>query len=219
MLDTNDVFESAVRGSSLHSDEYNDSNKSGMASQVVSMLLLAGIAYIGFNYYGKTTNNESLVIQKEIVAEIQIQPNVEVATNTVPNNSSEEAYLKELKSIESELSVERETLNIDPKKQQNLSIAMSNLVEDTTEAENTTYAKELKKEIGIDEEKSSTAIARNNTKEKARKIIIKKGDTLEGLSNKYYGDSANYKRIIASNENLHTTDDTIYAGEIILLPY
>jgi len=126
-----------------------------------------------------------------------------------------------LKSIESELTEERETLDLNPKRQQSLSTAMSNLVDDSSLADNTTYTKELKKEIGSEVKKIKTpaAIANNSVKEKARKIIIKKGDTLEGLSNKYYGDSTNYKRIIASNENLHTTDDTIYAGETILLPY
>jgi len=219
MIDTNDVFENAVRGSTLHSDDSRESNNSAIGSKILSMLLLAGITYVGFNYYAQTNNDESLVVKREVVAKLQIKPDVLVATNNLPKNSSEEAYIEALKSIESELSVERETLDLDPKKQQSLSSAMSNIVEDIRVAENTTYAKELKKEIGIDEEKSSTAIAHNSVKEKARKIIIKKGDTLEGLSNKYYGDSTNYKRIIASNENLHTTDDTIYAGETILLPY
>ena len=218
MIDTNDVFENAVRGSTLHSDDNNESNNSAMGSKLVSMVLLAGIAYVGFNYYTKTSNSEALVVEKKVVAKIESKSDLVVSVNTKTNHSEEE-YLNALKSIESELKEEREPLNLDPAKQMNLSIAMNDLVEETSSTDNTTYAKELTKEIGVEKVNSSTKIAKNSIKEKARKIVVKKGDTLEGLSNKYYGDSTNYKRIIASNENLHTTDDTIYAGQTILLPY
>ena len=220
MIDTNDVFENAVRGSTLHSEENGEFGKSLMGSKIVSVVLLAGIAYVGFNYYTQTMSSEPLVVKKEVVAKIQIKPEL-IATVDVKPNSSEEAYLNALKSIESELTEERETVDLDTKEQMSLSAAMNDLIEETTVADNTTYAKELKKEIGVEEKKtnaSSTAIAQKSVKEKARKIIVQKGDTLRGLSSEFYGDPKNYKRIIASNDSLNA-NDTIYVGQTILLPY
>jgi nucleoid-associated protein YgaU len=221
MLDTNEFFEEAVKGSTLYSQEHESSDRSGMGSKVLSVLLLTGIAYIGFVYYSKTkSSDEALVVKKEVVAQIKIKPEQIAMADTHQSSSSEEDYLNALKSIESELAEEK-TVHLETKDQLSLSAAMNNLIEDTTIADNTTYAKELKKEIGVEveETKPSGVVVQNSTQEKARKIIVKKGDTLQGLSSEFYGDPMNYKRIIASNENLHTTDDTIYVGQTIFLPY
>jgi len=217
MLDTNDVFNNAVRGSTLHSDDNSESEKSLMGSKIVSVLLLTGIAYVGFNYYTANMTNEALVVKKQIVAEIQTEADL-IASVAIKPNNSEEAYLNALKSIEGELTEEREIVNLDTKSQMSLSLAMNNLTDETMIADNTTYANELRKEIGSKSEESSSLVANNSVNEKARAVIIKKGDTLQGLSDKFYGDPMNYKRIIASNDSLHL-DDTIYEGQTILLPY
>ena len=216
MVDTNDVFNDAVRGSTLHNDENGEVEKSFMGSKILATLLLSGIAYIGFNYYSTTVNSEALVVKKEVIAKVQTKTDV-IASVTTETNHSEEEYLKALKSIESELREEREPLNLNPEKQMNLSVAMNDLIEEATSLDNTSYAKALNKEIAS-ETKTTTVVADNNIKEKARKIIVKKGDTLRGLSSEFYGDPMNYKRIIASNDSLHL-DDTIYEGQTIILPY
>ena len=218
MIDTNDVFENAVRGSTLHSEDNGEFEKSLMDSKILWLFLVTGIAYIGFTYYSKTIDSEDLVVKKEVVAKIKIKPELIATVDVKKQNSSEEAYLNALKSIESELTEEDETVNLDTKEQMSLSAAMNDLVEETISTDKTTYAKELKKEIEIEKENFSTAIAKNGVNEKPRKIIVKKGDTLQGISSKFYGDPMNYKRIIASNDSLNI-DETIYEGQTILLPY
>ena len=218
MIDTNDVFENAVRGSTLHSEDDGEFEKSLMDSKILWLFLVTGIAYIGFTYYSKTIDREDLVVKKEVVAKIKIKPELIATVDVKKQNSSEEAYLNALKSIESELTEEDETVNLDTKEQMSLSAAMNDLVEETISTDKTTYAKELKKEIEIEKENFSTAIAKNGVNEKPRKIIVKKGDTLQGISSKFYGDPMNYKRIIASNDSLNI-DETIYEGQTILLPY
>ena len=218
MLDTNEVFENAVRGSTLHSEDDGEFEKSLMDSKILWLFLVTGIAYIGFTYYSKTIDREDLVVKKEVVAKIKIKPELIATVDVKKQNSSEEAYLNALKSIESELTEEDETVNLDTKEQMSLSAAMNDLVEETISTDKTTYAKELKKEIEIEKENFSTAIAKNGVNEKPRKIIVKKGDTLQGISSKFYGDPMNYKRIIASNDSLNI-DETIYEGQTILLPY
>jgi len=214
MVSTNDVFNEAVKESTLHINANGHLNKSLLGSKVVSLLLLTGIVYVGFNYYTKTMKSEPLLLKKQMVAELHEQPNL-IATVNIQSNSSEKEYLDALKSIESELTVKRETVDLDVEKQLNLGAEMSNLIENTTLADNTTYTKELQKEIGSEVERVEIPIA---VKEKTRKIIVKKGDTLQGLSTEFYGDPMNYKRIIASNDSLHI-DETIYEGQTILLPY
>ena len=219
MLSTNDVFNEAVKESTLHINANGHLNRSLMGSKVLSLLLLTGIAYVGLNFYTKTMKSESLLLKKEIVAEVQEEPKL-IASVNIKKNSSEKEYLDALQSIESELIAERETVDLDVEKQMNLGAEMSNLINDSTLADNTTYTKELKKEIGSEVEKVEipTAVAQSSIKEKTRKIIVKKGDTLQGLSNEFYGDPMNYKRIIASNDSLNI-DETIYEGQTILLPY
>jgi hypothetical protein len=82
--------------------------------------------------------------------------------------------------------------DVNNKVEVSLSLAMSELMDDT----------EITEEVSKD----------------ARVVIVKKGDTLRGISDKFYGDALNYKRIIASNDSLNA-NDTIYVGQTILLPY
>ena len=73
MFDTNDVFNDAVRSSTLYIDD-NSSLESSIGSKVVTMLLLAGITYVGFNYYASMSNvDKTLVVKNELVAEIQVE--------------------------------------------------------------------------------------------------------------------------------------------------
>ena len=264
MFDTNDVFNDAVRGSTLHVDD-NSSVESSISSKVVTMLLLTGITYVGFNYYASMSNvDKTLVVKNELVSEIQVESEslVQTKLETMAQLSNSEAnYLSALREIESELTEEREYVNLDTSEQLNLSSAMMDIIEDEVVSKNTKYTNALKKEIGVDVnkvEKSFSSvmsefddtmvttnfneakelnglsltiselmddketdievntIGLNNSKD-IRTVVVKKGDTLQGISNKFYGDAMDYKRIIASNDSL-ISNDTIYVGQTILLP-
>ncbi len=220
MFDTNDVFENAVKESVLHTDE---NTKKGMGSKVVSLVLLGSLAYVGFNVYNERLSlDKALVVKNQLISDIQVESEniaalvepVEVASI----DSSEEAYLQALKEIESELVNDQVNVNLDTDEQMDLSMAMNNLLEDVSLADNSQYTKELKKEIGIEDEAQMVDASLLNETQDKRVIVVKKGDTLQGISNKFYGDAMNYKRIIASNDGL-INNDTIYVGQTILLPY
>ena len=246
MATTNDIYDEAIKGSTLHSDEYAQEGHSN-GVKVFTLLLTGCVAYMGFHFYQARTAStnvldKTLVIQKEVVKERKIEPKIvreikkvsplEVTSAKVASieiNSDENEYLMALQSIENEISKEREVESLNPKVQMDLSLAMSSLTEDTKVANSTTYTEELKKEIGALPKK---VVAKNSTMDevraleeaiqkdtiKAHKVIVKKGDTLEGLSDEFYGDAMNYKRIIASNENIDSSG-LIYEGETIILPY
>lgn len=229
MFDTNDVYNNAVRGSTLHTEENGHFKKSLMGSKIVSVLLLTGIAYVGFHYYTTNITAEALVVKKELVAEIQTKSELIASVNVKPNNS-EEDYLNALRAIEGELTEERENVNLNTNEQMSLSSAMSDIMEDNVLADNTNYTKELRKEIDTEidvvvdttsiivDTATNSTIVEKSSQEESRTVIVKKGDTLQGISNKFYGDAMNYKRIVASNDSLKY-NDTIYVGQTILLPY
>ncbi len=227
MFDTNDVFNDAVRGSSIHAEEESNNENFLLGSKLVAILLLATASYVGFSTYSSmTSTDEALVVKNELVAEIQVKSESFV-TNKIINVSevltnSEEEYLSALRNIESELIEERANIDLDTHEQMSLSSAMNDLMNDNVFADNSGYTSELRKEIGVelDEEAvdSASFIVDNNELEKSRTVIVKKGDTLQGISDKFYGDAMNYKRIIASNDNLNS-NDIIYEGQTILLPY
>lgn len=233
MLDTNDVFNDAVRGSILHlEDEFNSEVESSRGSKIVAILLISSVAVVGFNFYmPKNTLDTDLVVSheapievkaevsKKIVAEVKVKSEpVEVATVL----DSEDEYLNALKGIEHELTQEREVATLDTEVQLELASAMGNLLDDDVVSKNSSYMDKLQKEIKVEVKKdieTTAVIANNESKEKVlRKVIVKKGDTLQGLSDKFYGDAMNYKRIIAINDNLNS-NEIIYEGQTILLPY
>jgi LysM repeat protein len=229
MFDTNDVFNDAVRGSTLHTDA--SSVKSLIGSKVVAMLLLTSIAVVGFKFYSpinsvdndlvvknQLLSKNEVVVKNELVAKIQTKAELLVVEKF---SDSEKSYLSALRGIETELTEEKETVNLNTQVQLDLSSAMSNLVDDSLLADTSNYTNELKKEIGVELDntvENSSVIVDNSKQEESRTVVVKKGDTLRGLSNKFYGDELNYKRIIASNASLNS-NDIIYEGQTIILPY
>lgn len=244
MSTTNDIYNEAIKDSTLHFDEYNEGYSKGV--KVFTVLLTGCVAYMGFHFYqartaSKNSIDKTLIVQKEVV-ERKIEPKIvreikkvrpiELASAEVASvkvDSEDNEYLMALQSIENEISQESEIVSLNPKIQKDLSLAMSSLIEDTKVADSTDYTKELKKELGVlpkkmvakdsmmDEVRAlEEAIQKDNIK--VHKVIVQKGDTLEGLSDEFYGDAMNYKRIIASNENIDSSG-LIYEGETIILPY
>jgi len=241
MATTNDIYDEAIKGSTLHSDEYEQEGHS-KGVKVFTVLLTGCVAYMGFHFYqartaSKNTIDKTLVVQQDSVETDKIVPkivpeikkNIPIAVASAEINSEDNEYLMALQSIENEISKEREVVSLNPKVQKDLSLAMSSLTEDIKVVDSTNYTEELKKEIGVLPKKK---VAKDSTMDeirklekaiekesiKAHKVIVKKGDTLERLSDEFYGDAMNYKRIIASNENIDSSG-LIYEGQTIILPY
>lgn len=214
MFDTNDVYNDAVRGSSVHTEENMTSSES-LGSNILATILLAGIAYVGFNYYTSnysmlSTVEKDLVVKNKLVAEIQVESELQIVPRI---DNSEADYLMALRELESELVEKNENISLDTNEQMDLSLAMNDLMNDTLD--NTHYTNELRKEIGVELDK----VVETSIKKDSRRVVVKKGDTLQSISDEFYGDAMNYKRIIASNASLNYNDTTIYEGQTILLPY
>jgi LysM repeat protein len=85
-----------------------------------------------------------------------------------------------------------------------LTIAIDEVVNTSSADKGSSYAKALYTEINKDE---------------VRIIVVQNGDTLASLSEKYYGNSMAYDKIIASNEALSKKSSMIFVGQKIKLPY
>ena len=54
---------------------------------------------------------------------------------------------------------------------------------------------------------------------KTRVVIIKKGDTLNIIAQRYYGNSTEFKRIIRANKNIRSAKTSLKLGQKIIVPY
>jgi len=50
-------------------------------------------------------------------------------------------------------------------------------------------------------------------------VLVQKGDTLASISEKYYGDSLAFEKIIEANDNLNKESKVIYVGQKLNIPY
>ena len=232
MSSTNDIYDEAIRNASLHSEEYDNEGEISPAAKLFTVVLIASVAYAGFSLYtnsgifskDKSFDKDLVVklessslpktktsIKKEVVVEEEIASlSLKPALGEVKDDSDDKDYLLALASIENEISLERKSSKVEANTQKDLSLAMNSLTDDNTLIDNTKYTEELQEEIGLKSTPKHVV--------KIHKVIVKKGDTLEKISDKYYGDAQNYKRIIASNDSLDASGQ-IYEGQTIILPY
>lgn len=73
----------------------------------------------------------------------------------------------------------------------------------------------IKKPVIKKPKKQKTKVA----KRKQRIVTIKKGDTLALISQKYYGNAMEFKRIIRANKRLKSSKTALKLGEKIIVPY
>jgi len=189
MFATEDDYAQAVKDSSIHMHGEKVENESKVKG-LISLSILAIVGYYGFNYYSLSSST----IKNKILAQNLLTQPTAVMGVTYTNNISDDEYLSTLNNME-----------IDTDVRKNLIDKMSLIINDTSSVDNSTYTAQLNKEI--------------TNEESTRVIVVKRGDTLASLSEKYYGDAMQYKKIIASNASLSSDSSIIYAGQKIKLPY
>ncbi len=239
MFATDNDYEEAIRGSSIHAHERKE-NKKRVLIRLLSFSTGAVLLYLGFNYYKQNLLDEELKITSEpkivhnLLDNSKISQEVSKIANKEENVDKKDEYLTALeKSKESPVatnvslqddeyllaldSMEVDVLddskskkekdkNKDNLTQVNLNEAISNIV-DKAMVDNSKYTNELKKELVV------------KSKPKSRVIVVQKGDTLESISKKIYGNPMKYKEIMARNSNILNNPSDIYEGQIITLPY
>lgn len=231
MFANEDDYTKAIKGSRIHAYEKENQSRS-MMKGLFSLTALVSIAYGGFFYY------ENNMINVDTLDKTLANTSVMSATHTVTNTTTtmkhivEDDYLVALENMEVDVLEDNSYVekpqktsseNLNASNQLSLSDAMSSIV-DNAMADNSTYtkaiSKEIKKENTLDSFSSEVLKEINTLKSlDNRVVVVKKGDTLAGLSEKFYGNSMKYNKIIASNRTLQNSSSKIYIGQEITLPY
>jgi len=78
----------------------------------------------------------------------------------------------------------------------------------------------LKQEVGMKKVMDNLMISsKEKNNQPLREIFIQHGDTLESLSEEFYGNPMEFNKIIHANSSLSGESPTIYVGQKIYIPY
>jgi LysM repeat protein len=196
MFNTDDIYNEAVKNSSIHYEDNIKKENSALFFKFTIFSLILVVAYFGFDHYSKLAVDKRLIVENEHLVESK--------------NSSELDYIKALESIENELEVNE----VEASQHKDLTLALDNIMNESDVSSTSSYISKLHKEIGVKSESKQKSESNGH-----RTIVVKKGDTLRSIANKYYGNTQEYTRIIASNRALSKSNSMIYEGQKIILPY
>jgi len=157
-----------------------------------NLFLLASftfLGYLGFNYLKSETNLFNDALPHQ------------TAVMGVSHTKSDSEYLKMLNSME---------MDIVNTKELSLSAAMDDVINTSTIKDDSLYTQAISQEI-----ESDSNIYHKNS----RVILVEKGDTLGSISEKYYGNSMNFDKIIEANEKLNKHSQVIHIGQKLNIPY
>ena len=172
-------------------------NKNTFGGLVIiwNLFLLASlvfVGYLGFNYL----KSETTIFNDDTF------PN-QTAVMGVSDTKSDSEYLKMLNSIE----VEMNTNEVN-KKELSLSSAIDDVINTSTIRDDSLYTQAISKEI------DSSVYHKNS-----RVILVEEGDTLGSISEKFYGNSMEFDKIIEANEKLNKNSQVIHVGQKLNIPY
>ncbi len=182
----------------LQEDEEDTKHKKSTLWTMIGLIILILLVYFGLKSFSKketkplqTSNIEELAIPKRILEKNQAIPT------------------KEIKKAENNI--------IEPQKIKKVLIYTEVLAEKIQHTEVVKKKKELPpspklKDKVIKELKPIIAL------QTAKTITIKKGDTLAGIAQKYYGSSKEFKRIIQENKSIVSHKTHLKIGQKIVLP-
>ena len=78
----------------------------------------------------------------------------------------------------------------------------------------------LKQEVGMKKVMDNLITSsKEKSNQPLREIFIQHGDTLESLSEEFYGNPMEFNKIIHANSSLSGESPTIYVGQKIYIPY
>jgi len=167
-------------------------NKGAVNGLVIvwNLFLLASFTFIGYLGFNYLKNETTLFNDT-----IPTQTAVMGASHT----KSDSEYLEMLNSMETEI------VN---KKELSLSDAMEDVVNTSTIKDESLYTQAISQEINS-----------NTYHQNSRVILVEKGDTLGSISEKFYGSSLEFDKIIEANDKLDKNYQVIHVGQKLNVPY
>ncbi len=164
----------------------------------INMLLFLALAIIGFLYFtqGKNYLSENLFGGKTAV--------LGATHRSTDSDYSDEELMVMLNNPDGKTALENSAL----KEQAELSNEMNQVMMELSNKSKSSYESSISEELD------------DHSKDvKGRVVVVKKGDTLSSLAEKYYGNSMAFRPIIENNKEITEQSHTLYIGQKINIPY
>jgi len=184
-----------------HEDEYAKatqdaqvntySRKRGIGFLIIIWNIFLFLSFSFLVYLGfNYMKNETTVLTDTFVSKTVVMG--------VTDTKSDTEYMKMLNSADVD--------NV--KKEESLSDAIDSVINSSTLRDNSLYTQAISQEIDS-----------NKYHKNSRVVFVQKGDTLGSLSEKYYGSSLGFEKIIEANEKLNKEHKVIHIGQKLNIPY
>ncbi len=192
MYRSNDEYLKATQHAQINT--YDKSRGVTIKLVLLNLTMLLFVGFFIFNYFYKD-EVLSLFSKKEGVLGVSYHA-------TDKNEYSDNELMVILDNAEVDKVAESSNSEIE-----NLSNEISKIIDGSSMKESSSYSESISKEL--DDKKGV----------RGRVVLVKKGDTLSTLAEKYYGDSKAFQKIIDANKNLSKQSRTLYVGDEITIPY
>jgi LysM repeat protein len=167
--------------------------KRGMGFLIVvwNLFLLLSFTFLGYLGFNYI-KNETTIFNDNPVSKTVVMG--------VSDTKSDSEYLEMLNSIDEIDETTKNSLS--------LSDAIDDVINTSTLRDNSLYTQAIAQEIDG-----------NKYHQNSRVIFVEKGDTLGSISEKYYGSSMEFSKIIEANEKLSQEHQVIHIGQKLNIPY
>lgn len=191
MFNQEDDYLNATKDAQIYTSVAMKSNNKKLI--ILNFVLLAVLGYLAFNYLEKGNNLfSSLETELLPVSEQAVLGVSEVVDTSV---LSDDKLIQILRVTEVDL-LEEEFHN-----------SMKILMNEPSIQSKSSYTEAISREL---DDKSGF---------RGRITVVKKGDTLSSIAEKYYGNSMMFSKIIQSNQSIKNDETILKAGQIINIPY
>jgi len=166
----------------------------------------AKLIFLNLSLFALVGSFVFLYTQTNLLSGLDSQKTAVLGVSLTVDDSNDEEYLKVLSNAEVD-SVKEASTQIPLA---SLNNSMKLIVSEASIQSQSSYTNAISRELDDNQE---------NDKRDYRVVIVKKGDTLSTLSEKFYGNSMQFQKIINSNKHLTEQSYTLYVGEKINIPY
>ena len=195
MFNREDEYLKATRNAQVHIVE--DNRGMNFKLILINIVVLSTLVALVFWYLKKDVemNNSGLAGQKVAV--------LGVSYTSSKAEFSDDELIGLLDNVEVDKVVEKPVAHNNA----NLYDAMNQLVEGSSVKSQSMYSDAISRELD------------DKHKFKGKVVVVKKGDTLSSLAEKYYGDAMAFHKILENNKNISEQSNTLYVGEKINIAY
>ena len=164
----------------------------------INFLLLLALAVILFLYFTQGSNylSENIFGKKTAV--------LSATHSSDDSDYSDEELMVILDNPDGKPTIDSSIVN----QQAELTNEMNQVINNITINSKSTYESAISQELDD-----------KNKGVKGRVVVVKKGDTLSSLAEKYYGNSMAFHKIIESNKEISEKSPIVYVGQKINIPY